>query len=35
MRFDICGTRYKNKGGVVSKRGTGGEKKNDPPILAL
>lgn len=27
MRFDICGTRYKDKGWVVSKRGTEGEKK--------
>ena len=35
MRFDICGTRYKNRDEVVSKRGTGGKKKNDPPILAL
>ena len=26
MRFDVCGTRYKDRGGVVSKRGTGGEK---------
>jgi hypothetical protein len=26
MRFDICGTSYKNRGGIVSKRGTGGEK---------
>ena len=34
-RFDICGTRYKDKGEVVSKRGTEGKKKNDPPILAL
>ena len=32
MRFDICGTSYKNKGGVVSKRGTEWKKKNDPPI---
>ena len=27
MRVDVCGTRYKNRGGVVSKRGTEGEKK--------
>ena len=27
MRFDICGTSYKNRGGIVSKRGTGGKKK--------
>ena len=26
MRFDICGIRYKDKGGVVSKLGTEGEK---------
>jgi hypothetical protein len=26
MRFDICGTSYKNRGEVVSKRGIGGEK---------